>query len=156
MKSHEFNVTKTKSSVRPGRGISAGRGKTAGRGTKGQNSRSGGKRRPGFEGGQNPIFRRIPKKRGFRSYKSPAETVLTAQLETLSGKVTNHTLADAGMVSNPYVSAKVVASGELTKKLTVELQAASKSAIEMIEKASGSFNKVSRVQRPAKKGIDKE
>ena len=151
MKAHELNVTGNKTRTRSGRGIAAGRGKTAGRGTKGQNSRAGGKRRPGFEGGQNPIFQRLPKKRGFRSYKPEVIAITTAQLSALGAKVNNKTLFEAGLIADEYTDVKVVVKGELSKKQTVELQYASASAIEMIEKAGGSFTATGRMQRPAKK-----
>lgn len=147
MKFHELSTQKSRSSKRVGRGIAAGRGKTAGRGTKGQKARTGARKKPGFEGGQNPLMIRLPKLRGFRSYKPKTESVYTGQLETLGGKVTNKALADAGLVSNAHVSVKVVTKGELTKKVVVELQGASATAIEAIEKAGGSFTKVARAAR---------
>lgn len=147
MKFHELSTQKSRSSRRVGRGIAAGRGKTAGRGTKGQKSRTGASKKPGFEGGQNPLMQRLPKLRGFRSFKPATESVYTGQIETLGAKVTNQTLADAGLVSSPYVSVKIVTKGELTKKVAVELQGASVSAIEAIEKAGGSFTKVARQPR---------
>ncbi len=83
MKFHELETTAHKSGRRVGRGIAAGRGKTAGRGTKGQKARTGSGRRPGFEGGQNPLMQRLPKLRGFRSNRVPAENVYTGQLNDL-------------------------------------------------------------------------
>jgi large subunit ribosomal protein L15 len=148
MKFHELQSNKTKNSKRVGRGISAGRGKTAGRGTKGQRSRTGSSKKPGFEGGQTPLMRRLPKLPGFRSLRTPAERVYTGQLESFGDKkVTNVTLAEAGLVSSQHAVVKVVVKGELTKKVTVELQGASASAVEIIEKAGGSFNKVARLAR---------
>ena len=79
MQYHQLQVTKKQSKKRVGRGISAGQGKTAGRGTKGQNSRTGGKRRPGFEGGQTPLMIRLPKLRGFTSHAPKTESVYTGQ-----------------------------------------------------------------------------
>jgi large subunit ribosomal protein L15 len=148
MKFHELQTTKTKNSKRVGRGIAAGRGKTAGRGTKGQKSRTGSSKKPGFEGGQNPLMQRLPKLRGFRSFKVTPETVYTGDLEVFANKkVTTKELAEAGIISSPYVSAKLVVRGELTKKVTVELQSASAAAIEVVEKAGGSFTKVARSGR---------
>jgi large subunit ribosomal protein L15 len=86
MKYNELNIEANKSKTRVGRGIAAGKGKTAGRGTKGQHSRTGSTRRPGFEGGQNPLMQRLPKLRGFKSFKVPAETIYTGQLEQFGGK----------------------------------------------------------------------
>jgi len=149
MKFNELQTTPRKSAKRAGRGIAAGRGKTAGRGTKGQRSRAGSGRKPGFEGGQNPIMQRLPKLRGFKSFKPKAELVYTGQLEAFSGKVVNNTvLAEAGVTSSPYVVVKVVQNGELTKKVQVELQAASAGAVAAIESAGGSFKKVERQARP--------
>jgi len=147
MKINELQVKKTKSSSRVGRGIAAGRGKTAGRGTKGQKSRTGSSKKPGFEGGQNPLMQRLPKLPGFRSLRVAHEVVYTGQLNNLGAKVTNASLAEAHLVSNAHVSVKVVTKGELTKKVTVELQAASVSAIEAIEKAGGEFKKTARQGR---------
>ena len=119
MKAHELTTQSEKTKKRAGRGIAAGRGKTAGRGTKGQNARAGGKRRPGFEGGQNPIFQRLPKKLGFTSFKAPSITITTAALDGLGVKVDNDALFEAGLIEHPYVDVKVVVKGDLKKKHTV-------------------------------------
>lgn len=148
MKYNELNVTKQKSATRVGRGISAGKGKTAGRGTKGQNARKSGGVRPGFEGGQNPLAQRMPKLPGFRAVRPKAENVYTSQLNDLGATVDNFVLAKAGIVSNPFVRVKLVVNGELTKKVTVKLQGASKEAVKAIEKAGGSFTQVERQKRP--------
>ena len=150
MKFNELQTTRSKSAKRAGRGIAAGRGKTAGRGTKGQRSRTGSGRKPGFEGGQNPLMQRLPKLRGFRSYKPSVETVYTKDLESLAGKtvINNEALAAAGLISNPFAIVKVVVNGELTKKAQVETQSASAGAINAIEAAGGSFTKVERSARP--------
>lgn len=147
MKFNELQTTKAKTSKRVGRGIAAGRGKTAGRGTKGQRSRAGSSKRPGFEGGQNPLMKRLPKLRGFRSHRVPAETVYTGHLDAVAPKITTQTLADAGLISNAHVNVKLVVKGDVTKKVSVELQGASAAAIEAIEKAGGTFKQVPRVQR---------
>jgi large subunit ribosomal protein L15 len=100
MKYHELKVASKKSSKRVGRGISAGQGKTAGRGTKGQSSRTGGRVRPGFEGGQNPLYQRLPKLPGFTSHRPKTENVYTGQLDEFSSKtVDNFTVANAGLTS---------------------------------------------------------
>ena len=149
MKFHELNTQKNKVAKRVGRGIAAGQGKTAGRGTKGQMSRTGSKKKPGFEGGQNPLMRRLPKMHGFRSFKTKAENIGVGDLEALAGKtIDSFVLAEAGLVSSPFVRIKLLAGGELTKKVTVELQGASESAIAVIEKAGGSFKKVPQAGRP--------
>lgn len=149
MKIHELKTAKRQSSKRVGRGISAGQGKTAGRGTKGQNSRTGGKRRPGFEGGQTPLMMRLPKLGGFRSMKTPTENVYTGQLNAFAGKtVDNFVLAAAGITSSAHIPVKVVVKGDLTAKVTVILQGASENAVAQIQKAGGSFTKVAQVKRP--------
>lgn len=156
MKYNELQVTKTRSAKRAGRGIAAGRGKTAGRGTKGQSARTGGRVRPGFEGGQNPIYARLPKLPGFRSIRVKAENVYTGQLDEFAGKtVDNFTLANAGLVSSPYVRVKLVVKGDVTKKVTVKLQAASESAIAAVQKAGGSFEKMPQVARKKKETAEK-
>lgn len=151
MKFNELNLTSNRSRKRVGRGISAGGGKTAGRGTKGQKSRTGKGRRPGFEGGQNPLMQRLPKRSGFRSIRVVAENVYTGQLDSLGATVDNFTLAEAGLVSNPYVCVKLICKGEVTKKKAVKIQIASANAISMVEKAGGSFTSVPQVKRLPKK-----
>lgn len=148
MKYNELASPISKSKKRVGRGIAAGQGKTAGRGTKGQMSRTGSSKRPGFEGGQNPLMQRLPKLHGFRSFKVKAENVFTDQLNELGAKVTNAVLAEKGLVSSEYVRVKLLARGELTKKVSVELQAASQTAIEAVQKAGGEFKAVARQARP--------
>lgn len=150
MKYHELKTNTPKSAKRVGRGIAAGQGKTAGRGTKGQMSRTGAKKRPGFEGGQNPLARRVPKLPGFRSFKAKAENVYTGQLDQFAGKsVDTFVLAEAGLISSPFANIKLISKGDVTKKVTVKLQSASGSAIAAIQKAGGSFEKVARTARPA-------
>ena len=98
MKYNELKAPKNRSIKRVGRGIAAGQGKTAGRGTKGQNARTGSSRKPGFEGGQNPLIQRLPKLRGFTSHRTKPETVYTGQLQAVKGKVVgNNELAEAGL-----------------------------------------------------------
>jgi large subunit ribosomal protein L15 len=149
MKYNELNVPQSKAPKRVGRGISAGQGKTAGRGTKGQNARTGSSRRPGFEGGQNPLMQRLPKLRGFRSSKVKAEVVYTGQLESIKDKtVDNAALAAAGLVSNAFCKVKLVVNGELSSAKTVKLQSASATAIAAVEAAGGSFEATTRQSRP--------
>ena len=149
MKYNELTTNTNKSAKRVGRGIAAGQGKTAGRGTKGQMSRTGAKKRPGFEGGQNPLAQRLPKLQGFRSHKPKAENVYTGQLDQFAGKTADSfAFAEAGLISNPFVRIKLIAKGEVTKKVTVKLQAASASAIAAVEAAGGSFEKVAITARP--------
>ncbi|MGN0514152.1 MAG: 50S ribosomal protein L15 [Lachnospiraceae bacterium] len=124
---------------RRGRGHGSGNGKTAGKGHKGQKARSGAPR-PGFEGGQMPLYRRIPK-RGFtnRNYKEIIGINVKA-LEVFENgtEVTVDTLIEAGIVTNPRDGVKILGNGELTKKLNVKANAFSASAKEKIEAAGGS------------------
>lgn len=154
----QLNVSSKKSPKRVGRGIAAGQGKTAGRGTKGQKARAGFSQRPGFEGGQTPLAQRFPKLRGFTSHKTPAENVYTGSLDNLGVKIDNQVLATAGLISSPYIRVKIVVKGEISKKHTVSLQSASKSAIAQIEKAGGTFTSIEQVKRPktSKKSSDKD
>ena len=150
MKYNELSINKNKSGKRVGRGIAAGQGKTAGRGTKGQMARTGSSKRPGFEGGQNPLMQRLPKLPGFTSHKPRAEVVYSGQLEAFGGKTVDSTLlAEAGLISNPFVRVKVISKGELTKKVTLKVQAVSASALAAIQKAGGTFEKVAVLARPA-------
>jgi large subunit ribosomal protein L15 len=155
MKFNQFEVASKSSRRRVGRGIAAGQGKTAGRGTKGQKSRAGSGRRPGFEGGQNPLMQRLPKLRGFRSNRVKAETVYTGQLDKLGTKIDNFSLAEAGLISNPYVRVKLITKGELAKKVTVHLQGASQSAIEAVQKKGGSFELTPQVKRQKRDKAEK-
>lgn len=155
MKYHELSTSKKKSGRRVGRGIAAGQGKTAGRGTKGQGSRTGSSKKPGFEGGQNPLMQRLPKLRGFKSKRVPAKNIYTDQLDGLGAKVTNQVLSDKGVIETPFVKVKLLARGEVTKAVTVELQAASLNAMEAIQKAGGSFTAVAKPARQPKKKDDK-
>lgn len=152
MKYNELQVNKNTRPTRAGRGISAGKGKTAGRGTKGQKARTGHRKMPaGFMGGQRAIMQAIPKLKGFKSIHEKAQNVYTDRLNGLSGKVDNFVLADKNLIENPYAKVKIISRGELTAKIELETQFASKSAIEAIEKAGGSFKKVVVPQRIAVK-----
>lgn len=141
MKYNELQASANKSRKRVGRGIAAGQGKTAGRGTKGQNSRTGKKLRPTFQGGQNPIMAAVPKKRGFKSHRVPAQVVYSDHLNELKGTVDNLALFEAGLIATPFHSVKVIARGELTAKVDLRTQGASKSVVEAVKKAGGSFEK---------------
>jgi len=140
-KYNELQVSANKGRKRVGRGISAGGGKTAGRGTKGQNSRTGKKLRAMFQGGQNGIVSAVPKGRGFKSLRTPAQVVYLDRLNELKGTVDNFALFEAGLVSTPFHTVKVILRGELTAKIALKTQGASKSVIEAITKAGGSFEK---------------
>jgi len=140
-KYNELQVSSHKDRKRVGRGISAGGGKTAGRGTKGQNSRTGKKLRAMFQGGQNGIVSAVPKGRGFKSLRTPAQVVYLDRLNELKGTVDNFALYEAGLISTPFHTVKVILRGEITAKVTLKTQGASKSVIEAIKKAGGSFEK---------------
>jgi len=123
---------------RRGRGHGSGNGKTAGKGHKGQKARSGAPR-PGFEGGQMPLYRRIPK-RGFTCRNSKEIVAINVSaLERFEdgSEVTVATLIEAGIVKNPRDGVKILGNGELTKKLTVKVNACSKAAAEKIEALGG-------------------
>ena len=152
MKYNDLVVEKNTRPTRKGRGISAGQGKTAGRGTKGQKSRTGHRKMPsGFMGGQRAIMQAVPKLKGFKSFHTKAEVVYTDRLNDLKGKVDNFVLAENSLISSPFVKVKVITRGEITAKIELETQFASKSAIEAIKKAGGSFKKVAILKRPEKK-----
>jgi len=139
-----YNIEQPEGAVRSpkrvGRGTSSGTGKTSGKGHKGQNARSGGGVRPGFEGGQLPLFRRLPK-RGFSNAKFKVEyaTINVSDLDNFEdgAVVTPELLKEMGIVKKQLAGIKVLGNGELTKKLTVKAHKFSKSAKEAIEKAGG-------------------
>lgn len=150
MKYNDLVVEKNTRPTRKGRGIAAGQGKTAGRGTKGQKARAGHNKMPrGFMGGQRAMMQAVPKLKGFKSHHPKAEVVYTDRLNDVKGKVDNFALAEAGLITSPFVKVKVITRGELTSKVELETQFASKSAVEAIKKAGGSFKKVAILKRPA-------
>ncbi|MBO4276511.1 50S ribosomal protein L15 [Candidatus Saccharibacteria bacterium] len=152
MKYNDLKVEKNTRPSRKGRGISAGQGKTAGRGTKGQKARTGHYKMPaGFMGGQRAIMQAVPKLKGFKSFHPKAEVIYTDRLNDLKGKVDNYALAEASLISSPFVKVKIITRGELTAKIDLETQFASKSAIAAIKKAGGSFKQVEILKKPAKK-----
>lgn len=153
MKYNELQVAANKNKIRVGRGISAGRGKTAGRGTKGQGARTGKKLRPTFMGGQNSIVKATPKTRGFKSLAKPAQVVYLDHLNDLKGDVDNFRLFEEGYIATPFHKVKVIARGELTEKVNLKVQGASKSVVAAIEKAGGSFEKV---PTPLKQSVKEE
>ena len=127
------------SKKRIGRGIGSGLGKTSGKGHKGQNARSGGGVRPGFEGGQMPLFRRIPK-RGFKNINSKEYTEVTlAMLENLENgtEVTVDSLLELGLIRKANDGIVVLGNGELSKKLTVKAARVTKNAEAKIVAAGG-------------------
>lgn len=141
MKLHELSPApgSTKSVFRKGRGAGSGNGKTAGKGHKGQKARSGGGVRPGFEGGQMPLQRRVPK-RGFNNIF--AKEYVSINVDVLNrfedGAVVDaQAIADAGIIKNTRDGIKILGRGELERKLTVIASAFSASAKEKIEAAGG-------------------
>ncbi|KLU59722.1 50S ribosomal protein L15 [Peptococcaceae bacterium CEB3] len=142
MKLHELKPApgSTRDSKRLGRGIGSGQGKTAGKGHKGQKARSGGGVRPGFEGGQQPLYRRLPK-RGFTNIFGKEYTVINVgDLEDRfeSGEeVTIEKLFEVGLIKKVRDGVKVLADGELTKALTVKVNKVSEAAKGKIEAVGG-------------------
>jgi len=130
----------TKTRKRVGRGVGSGLGKTSGKGHKGQNARSGGGVRPGFEGGQLPLFRRLPK-RGFSNarFKTEYATINLSDLNRFEdgAVVTPELLKEMGLVKNQLDGIKVLGNGTLEKKLTVKAHKFSSSAQEKIESIGG-------------------
>ncbi len=154
MKIHELNLESTKDRKRVGRGIGSGYGKTAGRGTKGQNARTGGGVRPGFEGGQNPLAKRLPKKRGFAPVSRVEYQVFNlAGLDRFKAGSTLDAaaLATAGLITDANGRVKLLGKGEITKKLMLKLHAVSASAKTAVEAAGGAVEIVKYVRRPSKK-----
>lgn len=141
MKLHELSSAEgsRKARKRVGRGIGSGMGKTATRGHKGQNARSGGGVRPGFEGGQNPLYRRLPK-RGFtnRFRKEFAIVNLTELNKFAAGTdVTPELLLESGVIKNARDGIKILGNGEITVQLNVKANKFSQSAVEKIQAAGG-------------------
>lgn len=141
MKLHELRPAagSKKAPKRVGRGTGSGLGRNAGKGEKGQNARSGGGVRPGFEGGQMPLYRRLPK-RGFKNRNS--KDIVSINISALDkfedgATVDVAALMEAGIVKNPRDGVKILGNGEITKKLNVKVDAVSASAKEKIEAVGG-------------------
>lgn len=143
------NQGANKSKTRVGRGIGSGKGKTSGRGVKGQKARKSGNVRAGFEGGQNPLYRRLPM-RGFNNtnftttYAEVNVSTLQKMIDdgrlTAGQEVTVETIVASGLTKKAYDGLKVLGNGELSAKLTIVAAAASASAIEKVKKAGGSIS----------------
>ena len=141
MKLHELQYTEgaRKTRKRVGRGTSSGTGKTAGRGQKGQGARSGGGKKPGFEGGQTPLFMRLPK-RGFTNFNKLEYAIVNLdQLNTFEAGsvVCPKALKEAGLIKKELDGVKVLGNGTLEKAITVKAHKFSKSALAAIEAAGG-------------------
>lgn len=147
MKLHELQAPKgaRKSRKRVGRGIAAGQGKTAGRGTKGQGSRSGGSKGPYFEGGQLPLVRRLPVKRGFTNiFKVQYVPINLYRLDEFEAdaEISPATLAAAGIVKSAELPIAILGHGELERPLIVKAHRFSSSARAKIEEAGGSVEEL--------------
>ena len=145
---------------RIGRGMGSGKGRYSGRGIKGQKARSGSnKMRPGFEGGQNPIYMRLGKRRGQYSkdampvgpHRTYAQAVNVRDLDRFDGTVTPEDLKEAGLIRSTRVDVKILGQGDLSKKLTVSAHLFSKSAREKIEAAGGSISWLRGEPKPKRK-----
>ena len=141
MKLHELGPAagSTTAPKRLGRGVGSGLGKTSGKGHKGAKARSGGGKRPGFEGGQMPLYRRVPKKGFTNIFRTEYATVNVGQLEAFDNGavVTAAMLKEAKIIRKTLDGVKVLGNGELTKKLTVEAATFTASAKEKIEALGG-------------------
>ena len=141
MKLHELQPAagSTAAPKRLGRGVGSGLGKTSGKGHKGAKARSGGGKRPGFEGGQMPLYRRVPKQGFNNRYRIEYATVNVGRLEIFENGtvVTAEMLKEAGLINKVMDGVKILGNGELTKKLTVEAVKFSDSAKEKIEALGG-------------------
>jgi large subunit ribosomal protein L15 len=147
MKLHELRSPDgaRKRRKRVGRGIAAGKGKTAGRGTKGQAARSGGTKGPYFEGGQLPLVRRLPFKRGFTNiFKVNYVPVNLYRLEGFAAndEVTPQALADAGIIKSPSVPVAILGQGDLDRPLVIKAHRFSTSARAKIEEAGGAVEEL--------------
>ncbi len=147
MKYNQLELKKYKQTRRKGRGIGSGAGKTAGRGTKGQNSRSGGGVRLGFEGGQNPLMQRLPKKRGFTSHRIKATAITLDKLALIKGEINNASVFESGLSKDPYTPIKVLSSNKQIPKLNISLQSISAGALKQLEKSGGKFSKIENPKR---------
>ena len=146
MEQHELKPVKSKKArKRVGRGDASGYGSYSGRGIKGQNSRSGGGVRPGFEGGQLPLFRRLPRIRGFTNiFRTEYSVVNVEHLETFENgtDITPELLVQVGLVKKPKSLIKILGSGELSKSLNVHAHNFSGSAKNKIESAGGKIEEL--------------
>jgi len=147
VKLNELQVPKeatSKPTKRLGRGSATGQGGTSGKGHKGQRSRSGGGVRRGFEGGQMPLIRRVPK-RGFTNiFRTNYEIVNLSDIanKNLDGEITPEVLKSTGLIKNSKMKVKILGMGKITKALNIKAHSFSKSAREKIEKAGGTIEKI--------------
>ena len=141
MKLHELQPAagSTTAAKRLGRGVGSGLGKTSGKGHKGAKARSGGGKRPGFEGGQMPLYRRVPKKGFTNAFRVEYATVNVASLDVFEdgATVTVEDLKKAGLIKKTLDGVKILGNGELTKKLTIEAAKFTETAKNKIEALGG-------------------
>jgi len=141
MKLHELHPApgSTKAPKRLGRGIGSGLGKTSGKGHKGARARSGGGKRPGFEGGQMPLTRRVPKRGFFNPFRTIYAAVNVGRLDVFEdgAVITAVTLVESGIIKKVEDGVKIMGQGELTRKLTVQAQKFTEGAKQKIEAAGG-------------------
>ncbi len=143
MKLHELISVNNKDVKRVGRGTGSGMGKTSGRGTKGQNSRSGGGVKPGFEGGQMKLAMRLPKLKGFKSRNEKAQIINLDNLNSFDGKINKKALLEKGLILTEKRTVKILGRGKLEKKdlLIEDIEKVSKSAESAIISLGGKINK---------------
>lgn len=144
-KYNQLKLVANKTTKRVGRGISAGQGMTAGRGTKGQKSRTGHhKMRPSFQGGSRSLVSAVPKKKGFKSIRVPAQVVYLDNLNNFKGKtVDNENLFAESFIATPYQPVKIILSGTINKALDIRILSISDGAKKAVVNAGGSFIKTS-------------
>lgn len=156
-KYNELQISANRGKTRVGRGIGSGKGKTAGRGTKGQGARTGKKLTSVFQGGQRALVQAVPKARGFKSLRTPAQVVYLDHLNAFKGKkVDNAALFEAGYIATPFHAVKVIARGELTEKVDLHVAGASKSAIEAVRQLGGTFTKTAVPLKLSQKEVEKQ
>jgi large subunit ribosomal protein L15 len=155
-KYHELETKARPARKRVGRGIAAGGGKTAGRGTKGQKSRTGKKLRATFAGGQRELVKAVPKLKGFKSLRVPAQVVYSDQLDVVKNTtIDNVKLYEAGLIMTPYHAVKIIQRGPTSCQATVKTQGMSKSVQEQLSKNGGKFEKTPVPLLPSQKKADK-
>lgn len=156
MRLHKLQRSKGKLKKRRGRGNGSGRGTFSGRGCKGQKARSGGGVRPGFEGGQTPFMRKMPKLKGFKSPNKVKYQILNLhQLNILQdgAKVTKEELLKHGLIASADKPVKILSQGELTKKLTLTVESISREALKKIKNAGGKIKLLGNPKKTRKKKI---
>ena len=151
VKYHELEPPVNKNRKRVGRGIGSGYGKTAGRGTKGQNARSGKNKAPLTTTGETGHIRQLPKKRGFKSRRAPAQVVYADQLNDIKA---NEVLYEEGLIATPLHAVKVIARGELSCKSDVQLAGMSASVQAQLKQNGGSFTRTAVPLPTSTKAVD--